>query len=320
LSAPLPQERPQAPILVFDIETVPDVDLLCQTYDVPGAFEANLKSSRHWRDLSLAEAVLKANEIKFPAPVFQTVVSICAVYVHPETYTIMDGFRRSVHINAHSTQYEFRQQEKQIIQEFWNFSIKHKQVGQIWYDHLLGDGRLSDFMRKKLKPVPVTFCGFNITGFDLPVIEMRSLKYLLQCPIPEYAKETGYDSYRSKFAPDKTFDLCQFLAGAGGARPNLQSISRAMGLGGKMTGMDGSLVASKFYDEGQVDLIEEYCAVDVLITYGVLLAVQRFRGILPKEDFVAARAHFEGFLLQEGKPKSYAELAHASRDFFSELS
>jgi 3'-5' exonuclease len=167
-----------------------------------------------------------------------------------------------------------------------------------------------------LKPVPVTFCGFNVSGFDLPVLEMRSLKYLLNCPIVEYGKETGYDSYRSKFAPDKTFDLCAYLASTGGAKPSLDSLSKAMGLGGKMQGMDGSLVAERFYRDGQIEMIEDYCAVDVLITYGVLLAVQKFRGVLELSDFLAARDHFEGFLRQESKPKSYLELANASEEFF----
>ena len=318
----MPQDRPQAPFLVFDIETAPDIDLICHTYDVPDVLADKLRDTPEgevWRDLRLAEGVLKAANINFPAPVFHSVVSICAVFVHPETYTIMDGMRRSVHISQCHTLADMRRQEKALLEEFWAFSTKHSNVGKVWYDRLQSDSRLNDFQRKKLRPVPVTFCGFNIAGFDLPVIEMRSLKYFLNCPIEGYAKETGYDSYRSKFAPDKTFDLCQFLAGGGGARPNLESISRAMGLGGKMKGMDGSLVASCFYDEGRSEVIEEYCAVDVLITYGVLLAVQKFRGILSNDDFVAAREHFEKFLRHEGKPKAYGALAEASREFFSPL-
>jgi 3'-5' exonuclease len=312
MSAPLP-DRPRAPLLVFDIETVPDVDLLTQVYAIPAAYEDAALLPDHWKNRSLAEAILKEAQINFPAPMFHAVVSICAVYVHPETFTIMDGFRRSVPLST-SLQ-EFRKQEKELLVDFWNFCLKHKDVGRIWYDKLMSDSRLTPFERKKLKPVPVTFCGFNVSGFDLPVIELRSMKYLLRCPIEDYGKDTGYDSYRSKFAPDKTFDLCQYL-GWGGTRPSLESVSRAIGLGGKMKGMDGSLVASSYYDEGAIAKIEEYCAVDVLITYGVYLAVQKFRGFIDSEEFDAARVHFEKFLRAEGRPAVYRELADASADFW----
>jgi 3'-5' exonuclease len=306
-------ERPQAPFLVFDIETVPDIELLFGTHEPELDFEVAL--SERWKDLRVGEAALKKANQTFPPPMFHCVASICAVFVHPETYVIMDGFKRTIALPA--TRAEFLAAEKALLEAFWAFVVKHRDFTRTWYDALQADYRMSDFQRKKLKPVPVTFCGYNITGFDLPVIEQRSLKHLLACPLSEYGRETGYDSYRSRYAVEKSFDLCHYIAGASSFRTGLDVISRAMGLGGKMEGMDGSRVAHGYFVLRQWDAIEEYCAVDVLITFGVLLGVQKFRGVLEPAVFREAVAHFEKFLLQEGRPASYRRLAETSEEFFS---
>jgi 3'-5' exonuclease len=306
-------ERPQAPFLVFDIETAPDIELLYDTHEPELDFVVD--PLLRWKDLRVGEAALKKANQTFPQPMFHCVISICAVYVHPETYTIMDGFKRTIALPE--TRAEFLAAEKSLLEAFWQFAVKHRDFSRTWYDSLQSDFRMSDFQRRKLRPVPVTFCGYNITGFDLPVIEQRSLKHLLRCPLAEYGRETGYDSYRSRYAVEKSFDLCQYIAGASSFRTGLDVISRAMGLGGKMAGMDGSKVAHGYYVLRQWNTIEEYCAVDVLITYGVMLGVQKFRGLLDAEVFREAAEHFEKFLRQEGRPVSYRQLAEMSQDFFS---
>jgi predicted PolB exonuclease-like 3'-5' exonuclease len=306
-------ERPQAPILVFDIETVPDVELLFDTHEPSLPFEVD--PELRWQDLRVAQAALAKANVNFPPPMFHVVASVCAVYVHPETYAIMDGFKRTIALPE--TRAEFLAAERSLLEAFWAFAVKHRDFSRTWYDSLQSDYRMSDYQRKKLKPVPVTFCGYNITGFDLPVIEQRSLRHLLTCPLAEYGRETGYDSYRSRYAVEKSFDLCHYVAGASSFRTGLDVLSRAMGLGGKMEGMDGSKVAETYYALREWDSIEEYCAVDVLITYGVLLAVQKFRGVLPGPVFREATAHFERFLRQDGRPPAYRRLADASAEFFA---
>ena len=175
---------------------------------------------------------------------------------------------------------------------------------------------MTDYQRKKLKPLPVTFCGYNIAGFDLPVIEQRSMKHFIPCPIPEYAREFGYDSYRSRYALDKCFDLAQFVNGNASQKIGLDILARSMGLAGKLEGMDGSRVGESYYNVGASQLIEDYCAVDVLITYGVYLGVQRFRGILDPEQFADCARQFEKFLRSEGRPTPYRILAEQSQEYF----
>ena len=306
-------ERPPAPVLIFDIETVPDIRLMNSSYEPELDFETS--PEKDWRDLRIVEAIRTQNKVNFPPPLYHTVVSICALYVHPETYAIKDGFKKTI---ATPECYEdLRAGEAQLLRDFWDFSIKYRDHTRTWYDALQTDFRMNDYQRKKLKPVPVTFCGYNITGFDLPVIEQRSMRHLLTCPIPEYAQESGYDSYRSKFALDKCFDLCHFIAGNAQSRVGLDVIARSMGLAGKLSGMDGSLIAEAYFENKEWERIEEYCAVDVLITYGVLLGVQKFRGLLDTEQFKDCLRQFERFLNQDGKPSSYRALAENSREFFA---
>ncbi|APJ04731.1 ribonuclease H-like domain-containing protein [Silvanigrella aquatica] len=316
-STVLKAERPQAPILIFDIETVPDIPLLYLNYQDNLNLIENFDEKIHWNDYSFYEAFKKQTEIEFPKTLYHCVLSICAIYVDPETYIIMDGFKRT--IPKVSSYNEFRSYEKKILEEFWQFSIKHQDYNKFWYDHTMGNRYLSDYQKSKLKKLPVTFCGYNITNFDLMVIEQRSLINFITCPIEDYVKNLGNDSYRYKYASDKVFDLMNFVSNYDNknARIGLDILAKSMGLGGKMSGMDGSRVAEEYFQNHASVKIEEYCAVDVLISYGVLLAVQKFRGILSEDQFKECLIWFEQWLLKEGKPLNYHELARESANFFN---
>jgi len=307
-------ERPAAPVLVFDIETVPDVPLLNAGYEPVLSGGRAFDLATDWNNLEVVELIKQQKQINFPAPMYHIAMSICAVFVHPDTHHMIDGFKKT--IPACGSYDELLQGEAVLLREFWAFCTKHADAARIWYDSISSDFRMSDYQRKKLRPLPVTFCGYNIVGFDLPVIEQRSVKHFIACPIPEYAREFGYDSYRSRFAMDKCFDLAQFVNGNSSQKIGLDLLARSMGLAGKLEGMDGSQVAEAFYSRGASQLIEDYCAVDVLITYGVYLGVQRFRGILDPEHFSECSKQFEKFLRQEGRPFPYRALAEQSQEYF----
>jgi len=308
-------ERPAAPILIFDIETVPDIPLMASGYSPVLPHGREFRRENDWADLSIVHAIRDQKQINFPPPMYHLVMCICAIYIHPETHTIIDGFKKTLPV---CTSYdELLAAEASLLREFWNFSTKHADAAKIWYDHIQSDFRMNDYQRKKMKPLPVTFCGYNIAGFDLPVIEQRSMKHFIPCPIPEYGMEHGYDSYRSRFALDKSFDLAQFVNGNASQKIGLDILAQSMGLAGKLEGMDGSQVAETYYSRGATQLIEDYCAVDVLITYGVYLGVQRFRGILDQEHFSDCARQFEKFLRHENRPVPYRLLAEQSQEFFS---
>lgn len=306
--------RPPTPILIFDIETAPDIPLLADIY------EPNLDSLAPlgplWNDLRVVEQIQAEKPKFFPPPLFHRVISISAVFVHPESYLIMDGFRKT--IRDPQNEADLNRAEKDLLQDFWTFSGKYRDYTRSWYDHIQSDYRLSEYQKNKIKPVPVVFCGYNISGFDLPVIEQRSIRHLMSCPIQEYVSEEGPGSYRYKYGSDRIYDLLDYISNyQSNCRIKLNAISRSLGLGGKMEGMDGSLVADEFYRKKNFQQIEEYCAVDVLITYGVFLAIQKFRGILSESHFQECAREFHQFLVKEGRPEVYRELAEKSSEFFS---
>lgn len=307
-------ERPCAPILVFDIETVPDIPLMYTGFEPALPEGRKFDVERDWSNLSIADLIKQQKQINFPAPMYHTAMSICAIFVHPDTHGIIDGFKKT--IPPCGSYSELLSAEAQLLRDFWSFCTKHADAARVWYDHVQSDFRMNDYQRKKLKPLPVTFCGYNISGFDLPVIEQRSMKHFIPCPIPEYGREYGYDSYRSRFALDKCFDLAQFVNGNASQKIGLDILARSMGLAGKLEGMHGSQVAEAFYQQGASQLIEDYCAVDVLITYGVYLGVQRFRGILDREQFAECARQFEKFLRHESRPPAYRILAEQSQEYF----
>ncbi|BBH54269.1 hypothetical protein [Fluviispira sanaruensis] len=313
----LKNERPQAPILIFDIETVPDIPLLYVNYQDRLENKFVFNEDSHWNDNEKLEEIKAQTKIDFPQTIYHCVLSICAIFIDPETYQIMDGFKRTIrNVESYS---ELKGAEKNILKEFWAFSIKHQDFHKYWYDQTMNDRYMSDYQRNKLKKLPVTFCGYNISNFDLMVIEQRSLIHFITCPIDDYVKNLGNDSYRYKYASDKVFDLMSFVSNFDNknARIGLDILAQSMGLAGKLSGMDGSQVASEFYINNASDKIEEYCAIDVLISYGVFLAIQKFRGILSEDRFKECLIWFEKWLLKEGKPKSYRDLAIESDKYFA---
>jgi predicted PolB exonuclease-like 3'-5' exonuclease len=305
-------ERPEPAILIFDIETVPDIPLFLSNYKK----DEVLEYAPHWNDLSLYDSLRKELSIDFPQTIYHAVVSICGVFIEPETYKIMDGFKRTLHLPKDYK--DFKEQEKKLLEDFWKFTLKYENLHNVWYDANLSDRFISDYQRKKLKKLPLIFCGYNITSFDLPVIEQRSLIHEIQCPIDDYAKILGTDSYRYKYAQDKVFDLLNFVCNYDNknARIGLNILTKALGISGKLDGMAGSEVASVFYEKKDSALIEEYCSIDVLITYAVFLSIQNYRGILEKENYKLVKDWFYQWLLKEGKPQSYKDLALKSPSYF----
>jgi len=125
-----------------------------------------------------------------------------------------------------------------------------------------------------------TLVSWNGGGFDLPVLNYRSLIHSVQAP--RYW-ETGdddtsfrYNNYISRFHWRHT-DLMDVLANfqpRAGAK--LDQIATMLGFPGKF-GMDGSLVWDKF-QQGEIEEIRNYCETDVLNTYLVYLQFEMIRG------------------------------------------
>ena len=103
------------------------------------------------------------------------------------------------------------------------------------------------------------------------------------------------------------------------ARPKLNTLAQGLGLGGKLEGMEGSKVNEEYYFHDKSKLIEEYCSVDVLITYAVFLSVQKFRGLITDEKLKNIGQWFYNWLTRENTPQAYKDLAKYSQSFFDRI-
>src|SRR5262249_4956309 len=82
-------------------------------------------------------------------------------------------------------------------------------------------------------------------------------------------------------------------------KASLNELSKIMGMPGKPEGTDGSEV-ERYFLEGRIEEIADYCEADVVNTYRIWLRYELFRGRLSESehnaserdlaDFIAARA------------------------------
>jgi predicted PolB exonuclease-like 3'-5' exonuclease len=77
-----------------------------------------------------------------------------------------------------------------------------------------------------------------------------------------------------------------------------------MGLPGKPDGMAGSEV-EKYYREGRIREIAEYCETDVVNTYQVWLRYELFRGRLSEADFQGSETGLVEFIKAHSNTKPH---------------
>ena len=77
-----------------------------------------------------------------------------------------------------------------------------------------------------------------------------------------------------------------------------------MGLPGKPHGISGGEV-EKYYRDGHIREIAEYCESDVLNTYRVWLRYELFRGRLSDAEFQASEAYLVDFVKARGNTKPH---------------
>jgi 3'-5' exonuclease len=149
-----------------------------------------------------------------------------------------------------------RYSEEEIVREFW----------------------------RRVEVFPGTLVSFNGRAFDLPVLELRALRY--GCQAPRYFNEKYGHRYR--YSEERHYDLFDFLCNAGAyrIRGGFNLLARLIGLPGK-TWVDGSKIQG-LWDAGQLGLIHAYCRQDVIQTYGLFLRIELMRGRLTPHAYQAA--------------------------------
>jgi len=105
---------------------------------------------------------------------------------------------------------------------------------------------------------------FNGSSFDLPVLRYRAMVHGVAAP--GLAARQCFHRYT-----EDAVDLCDVLSSFSlQAKATLHELCRVMGLPGKPDGMTGAEV-EKYYRDGHIRQIAEYCESDVLNTYRVWL-------------------------------------------------
>jgi 3'-5' exonuclease len=143
----------------------------------------------------------------------------------------------------------------------------------------------------ELLPQLVTFNG---NSFDLPVLRYRAMIHGISAP------GLAARPYFNRYTEDAV-DLCDILSSfAPHTKASLNELSKIMGMPGKPKGIDGTEV-ERYFLEGKINEIADYCEADVVNTYRIWLRYELFRGRLSEgeheasehslADFVRARAN-----------------------------
>jgi 3'-5' exonuclease len=156
---------------------------------------------------------------------------------------------------------------------------------------------ISAFCKKiaELTPQLVTFNG---NTFDLPVLRYRAMIHGVSAP------GLAARPYFNRYTEDAV-DLCDILSSfAPHTKASLNELSKIMGMSGKPEGIDGSDVERYFLD-GKIMEIAEYCETDVVNTYRVWLRYELFRGRLGESEYQASEANLIEFVKARGDAKPH---------------
>jgi 3'-5' exonuclease len=147
----------------------------------------------------------------------------------------------------------------------------------------------------ELAPQLVTFNG---SSFDLPVLRYRAMVHGVAVP------GLSLRPYFNRYTEDAV-DLCDVLSSfSPQGKVMLHELCRVMGLPGKPDGMSGGEV-EKYYGEGRIREIADYCESDVVNTYRVWLRYELFRGRLSDAAFQASEANLVDFIKARGNAKPH---------------
>jgi predicted PolB exonuclease-like 3'-5' exonuclease len=137
----------------------------------------------------------------------------------------------------------------------------------------------------ELTPQLVTFNG---NSFDLPVLRYRAMIHGV--PAPGLAARPYFNRYT-----EDAVDLCDILSSfAPHTKASLNELSKIMGMPGKPEGMDGNEV-ERYFLEGKIKEIAEYCETDVVNTYRIWLRYELFRGRLTDAEFQRSETNLVEF-------------------------
>jgi 3'-5' exonuclease len=147
----------------------------------------------------------------------------------------------------------------------------------------------------ELKPQLMTFNG---NSFDLPVLRYRAMTHSVT------ALGLSARPYFNRYTDDAT-DLCDTLASfSAQSKATLHELCRVMGLPGKPNDIDGGDV-HKYFREGRIQEIADYCETDIVNTYRLWLRHELFRGRLSDAGFQTSETNLAEFVKARSNAKPH---------------
>jgi predicted PolB exonuclease-like 3'-5' exonuclease len=183
--------------------------------------------------------------------------------------------------------------------------VAHREENGHWTVDALGAPHIGERPEKdliasfvdKIAALSPQLITFNGSSFDLPVLRYRAM-------VHGVAARLAARPYFHRYTED-AIDLCDVLSSfSSQAKATLHELCRVMGLPGKPDGMTGAEV-EKYYRDGHIREIAEYCESDVLNTYRVWLRFELFRGRLSDAEFQGSEANLADFVEARGNTKPH---------------
>jgi 3'-5' exonuclease len=229
---------PQQSVIVWDLETVPDLAGFAAANDLVGKAEADIR---------------EALGNRFPKHIYHTIVCIGALVAHRDNNHWAVDALGAPHVGDRS--------EKQLISAFC----------------------------EKIAELTPQLVTFNGNSFDLPVLRYRAMIHGVSAP------GLAARLYFNRYTEDAV-DLCDILSSfAPHAKASLNELSKIIGLPGKPEGIDGNEV-ERYFLEGRIKEIADYCETDVVNTYRVWLRYELFRGQLRESEHDASERCLADFI------------------------
>ncbi len=147
----------------------------------------------------------------------------------------------------------------------------------------------------EISPQLITFNG---NSFDLPVLRYRAM--INEVAAPGLAARPYFNRYS-----DDALDLCDVLSSfSAQSKASLNELSKILGLPGKPDGIDGGEV-HRYFREGRIKEIADYCETDIVNTYKVWLRYELFRGRLSASDYEASNQKLAEHLKEKADIKPH---------------
>lgn len=253
-------------LFVFDIETIPDTDV------VKNLTHSTTTDVQKLRE-ELAEYHIEVSGGNpFPRQPFHRVVAIS--FLTAEIETCIDG-TETYHLKELRSGGTEQSTEEEIIKGCFAYLSKN----------------------------PPRFVSYNGRTFDLPVLKYRAMKYGVSAPWL-YRSGDKWNNYNQRFSLDWHCDLLEAFSDFGAsARCKMNEVCAILGIPGKLE-TDGSQV-NDLFDANKIKEIRDYCETDVMNTYLLYLIFQMYSGAMNKDNFFKCCIELKEYLEKGAKEKKH---------------